>query len=280
MATWQLETEYKKSSNERQFWYKDDKVIIREEGFRWSTFTVESDDIPLTPDELKNDDDCYELMSIDNGADWEMQEMIDGCWADAEAGRNCTDEDLAAFEEAWEENYYEGVEALGWTHDDTEYFMTGPLKLTNLDTGKEYSGLTDPATIVHTIELPEPKLTKKELAEMANESHREVLELEAQGLEWPWGPTPANTKETAKWPFERPKEGPKAKVVEEDEVLEVTDWFPVSINPVRKGLYEVLTKESINWPFPNKAEWTGKKWVFLDHTVEKWRGLAKDPGVK
>lgn len=27
--------------------------------------------------------------------------------------------------------------------------------------------------------------------------------------EWPFGPKPANTKETAKWPFERPQKKPK-----------------------------------------------------------------------
>ena len=243
MATWQLETAYKKSSNERQIWYKDDKMIIREEGYRWSTFTVESDDIPLAQDELQNEDNYYELGSVDNGENWEMQEMIDGCWADTEAGRNCTDEDLAAFEEAWEENYYEGVEALGWSHDDTEYFMTGPLKLTNLDTGVEYSGLIDPTTIVHTIELPSAEVLPA-LSPIINEK--------------------------AKWPFAT------APVVEVQEP-ELTDWFPASINPAYIGVYEILTKESINWPYPNKGLWDGKKWNFLDHTVEEWRGLAQDP---
>jgi hypothetical protein len=265
MATWELTTEYKKSSIERQFWYKDDKVIIREEGYRWSTFRVESDDIPLTQDELKNEDDCYELGCIDNDEFWEMQDMVDGCWADTEAGRNCTDEDLAAFEDAWEESWYEGVEELGWTHDDTEYYMTGPLKLTNLDTGKEYSGLTDPATIVHTIELPVEEVSVP------------LVDVK-QGAQWPFTNPVASTKETAKWPFDLPKEGPKVKVVEEEP--ELTDWFPVEINPVRKGVYEILTVESINWPHPNKAKWDGKKFSFLDHTVTHWRGLAKDPGAK
>jgi hypothetical protein len=272
MATWEITTEWKKSSVERQFWYNGDKVIIREEGYRWGTFTVESDTMPLTYEELKNEDG-YELGCIENDNCWELVDLTDGCWSEIEKGRNCTDEDLQAFEEAWEENYYEGVEALGWSQDDCEfYFTSGSLKLTNLDTGKEYSGSVDPATLVHTIELPEPKLTKKELAKLANESHREVLDLQAQGLEWPWGPTPANTKETAKWPF-----ATEPLVKEEPEL---TDWFPVEINPVRKGFYEIQTLESINFPHPNKAKWDGKKFTFLDHTVTHWRGLAKDPGAK
>ena len=59
-------------------------------------------------------------------------------------GRNCTDEDLEEFDEAWEENYFEGVEELGWSLDDTEYMFTGPLVLTNEDTGEEFSGEPDP----------------------------------------------------------------------------------------------------------------------------------------
>ena len=47
MATWKLSTYWKKSAIERQIWTKGDKVIIREEGYRWGTFYVESDERPL-----------------------------------------------------------------------------------------------------------------------------------------------------------------------------------------------------------------------------------------
>jgi hypothetical protein len=245
MATWELTAEYKKSAVERQFWFKDDKVIIREEGYRWGTFTVESDEIPLTPEELSNEDG-YELGCIDNDNCWELVDLNDGCWSEIEIGRNATDEDLEQFEQAWDENYYEGVEELGWSLDDTEFFFTpGPLKLTNTDTGEEFSGSVDPATVVHTIELPSAEVLP-ELAPVVDESK--------------------------KWPF--------ATASIEPEEPELTDWFPVSIKPVRKGVYEILTKESINWPYPNKGLWDGKKWNFLDHTVTDWRGLAKDPGAK
>ena len=243
MTTWELTTAYKKSSIERQFWYKDDKVIIREEGYRWSTFTCECDKMPLTMEELRNEDDCYELDYVDDDNSWEMLDMTDGCWADTEAGRNCTEEDLEEFNNAWEENYYEGVEELGWFHDDTEYFMTGPLILKNVDTGQEFSGLVDPATVVHTIELPVD--VAPELASIVDEQ--------------------------TKWPFAT------EPLVEEPAM---TDWYPVEINPYRIGVYEIQTNESINFPHPNKAKWDGKKWNFLDHTVTYWRGLAKDPETK
>lgn len=140
MATWNLAPEYKKSAIERQFWFKDGKIIIAEEGFRWGNFTVQSDERPLTDEELKNEDG-YELSCIDNDECWELVDMIDGCWRDTETGNDkTTDEDLEEFNEAWEEDYYEGVEAKGWSLDETEYWYHGPLLLVNEDTGEEFKG--------------------------------------------------------------------------------------------------------------------------------------------
>jgi len=251
MATWKLSPQYKKSAVEKMFFYKDDKCITIEQGFRWATFSVQSDERPLTDEELKNEDG-YELGCIDNDESWEMWDMTDGCWLDIETGNDKTTElDLENFQYAWEQDSYEGVEAIGWSQTDTEYYYYGPLVLTNEDTGEEYFG----EKIEEDAEAP-TNLTLEEKVELVNELETEVRNEQAQGVKWPFSP-------------------PAPEV--EDESPALTDWFPVSVNPVRKGFYEVLTKESINWPFPNKAEWTGKKWVFLDHTVEKWRGLANNP---
>lgn len=235
MATWNLSPQHKKSAVEKMFFYNEGKCIIMLQGFRWANFKVESDERPLTDEELVNEDG-YELGCIDNDNSWEMWDMTDGCWCDIGAGNDkTTDEDVEAFEAAWEEDSYEGVEALGWSQDDCEYYYHGPLVLTNEDTGEEFRGEPDedvPAT-------PAPP-------EVAHD-------------------------EKAKWPF-------FTEVVEAlGEEPEMTDWFPVSVKPVRVGYYEILTKESINWPYPNKGLWDGKKWNFLDHTVEEWRGLAKNP---
>ena len=67
---------------------------------------------------------------------------------------------------------------------------------------------------------------------------------------------------------------------EEDEPqlpeYEMTDWFNVKDKPVRNGWYEVRTA---SWPFPQKVEWTGKKWI-TDNEVTDWRGIAYDPVQK
>ena len=66
--------------------------------------------------------------------------MTDGCWLDIDALRDATEEDVTAFEQAWEQDGYDGVEELGWSNDDTEYYYLGPLELTNEDTGEVFQG--------------------------------------------------------------------------------------------------------------------------------------------
>ena len=99
MATWKLSPQNKKSAVEQMFFYNDGKVIIVEQGWRWGTFTVESDERPLTDSELVNAEG-YELGCIDNDECWELSEMTDGCWLDVTAGRDATEQDVAAFEQA------------------------------------------------------------------------------------------------------------------------------------------------------------------------------------
>lgn len=250
MATWKLSPQHKKSAVEKMFFFNDGKVISIEQGFRWATFTVESDERPLTDDELKNEDG-YELSCIDNDECWEMCDMIDGCWCEIQAENDkTTPEDVEAFEAAWNEDGYSGVEEAGWCNDDTEYYYYGPLELTNEDTGEVFQG--EPDEDFPNVGVPD--LTLEEKVKLVEELEQEVRNEQEQGAKWPFSP-------------------PSPEVVEP----ELTDWFPVKTNPVRKGIYEILTQESINWPFPNKGEWDGKKWHFLDHTVTHWRGLAKDP---
>jgi len=202
MATWKLSTYYKKSAIERQIWVKDDKVIIREEGYRWGTFYVQSDERPLTDAELINEHG-YELGCLDNDECWELDSLDDGCWADSTAGRNCTEEDLEAFEEAWEENYNEGVEELGWSNDDTEFEFQGPLVLTNEDTGEEFNG----------DEITKPEVTESVTLKTLNPTaawpfgDEPIDYVEVDPTTWP-SPN-SNFVETAKWPFDRPKEGKK-----------------------------------------------------------------------
>jgi hypothetical protein len=155
MATWELSTEYKKNAIEVQLWYKDGVTIKRVEGYRWGTFYCESDERPDI--DLRNEGDGYELADYD----WELDSLDDGCWADWEFPDSMSEEERTKIEEAWDNEWYEGMEALGWSNDDTEYWMQGPLKLVNKDTGEEFSVLDEDGNIKpETAEVEEPKLTE------------------------------------------------------------------------------------------------------------------------
>ena len=128
MAIWILKTLHKKNAVEKQFWYKDGKVIIREEGYRWGEFYCENDEQP----EIDLDNaDGYNLSESDY--DWELTSLDDGCWADWTFPEDMTEEEQAEIESAWEEEYFEGMEELGWSQDDTEYILQGPLELSDED---------------------------------------------------------------------------------------------------------------------------------------------------
>ena len=146
MATWQLSTEYKKNAIEVQLWYKDGVAIKRVEGYRWGSFSCESDERPDI--DLRNEGDGYELADYD----WELGSLDDGCWADWEYPTDFPIEERIKIEEAWDNDWYDGMEALGWSNDDTEYWFQGPLKLVNQDTGEEFSVLDENFNII-----PEPE---------------------------------------------------------------------------------------------------------------------------
>jgi hypothetical protein len=73
-------------------------------------------------------------------------------------------------------------------------------------------------------------------------------------------------------------------VAELDKITEsmMTEWYPVDVNPMRKGEYEVDLGKLVAWPFPRivRAEWSGRKWKDEDGKSVKgivaWRGLAME----
>lgn len=62
------------------------------------------------------------------------------------------------------------------------------------------------------------------------------------------------------------------------EGIEITPWYTMDDEPVHKGEYQVMVG---TWPFPNRAEWTGRKWKAISTTADDiktlthWRGLTR-----
>jgi hypothetical protein len=218
MATWKISNYHKKNCVEKQFWRKDDKSFTREEGFRWGSFFCESDERPDV--DLKNPDGFEPYWGE---IDWELIEMFDGCWGELEFDEDWTEEEKEEIERLWEEEGYSGLEEAGWSNDDTETVLYGPLLLENEDTGERWNG-------------DEP--TVKEVIEEGLKKYNEMM----------------------------------AEPVK-------TEWYPVKVNPVRKGLYECETGVvETSWPFPKyeMIQWTGRSWKTKE-VVRQWRGLDKEP---
>lgn len=115
MATWQIEPTWKKSLRERMHYHKDGKTIIIETGWRWGSFTIETeDDTPPVLEEGVDLFDCeYEV---------EMQETSDGCWEEREF-YGFTDEEQEVMEEWLDENSWLDLEEAGWDQGDCEMIM-------------------------------------------------------------------------------------------------------------------------------------------------------------
>ena len=135
MAIWKLTNLQKKNAVERQFWTKDGVTVIKEEGFRWGTWSCESDE---RPDIDLDNPDGWEQFSQDD--EWEMEIMDDGCWVDWTFPDDMDEEEQERIQELWNEDFFEGLEGDGWSNDETEYWIYGPLRLTNEETGEEFEG--------------------------------------------------------------------------------------------------------------------------------------------
>jgi len=133
MAHWTVSTAEKKSCEEREIWTKGNKTIVRINGFRWGTFSVETnDDNPPDGITAENEDsiDMYSHCG-DNIDTIDLISMDDGWYGDFEFIGFEGDEEqeiLDAIDEA--DDYYEYLEENGWSNDDTEGWLHGSLEIT------------------------------------------------------------------------------------------------------------------------------------------------------
>lgn len=134
MAKWNLMPAYKKSIQEIEFWTKDGKVIQYSVWWRGgnvilNTATDEQPDIDLE----NADDEGLDVYSLADGEiilDIEMDSFWDGDSTEWLASSpDVTEEELEEVRQAWEEDFSEGVENLGWELDDNEVYFYGELHI-------------------------------------------------------------------------------------------------------------------------------------------------------
>jgi hypothetical protein len=142
MAFWTVKTYHKKSCEQHEYFVQREgkgriKVI---DGFRWATFTIETDDDKFPEFEFTEvpggDGACDSLnlfsCEANNIVGSELDEMFDGgCWGDIEF-EGLTDEEEEELQEFIDEEGIYALEDNGeWYIDETECWVWGPLEVTD-----------------------------------------------------------------------------------------------------------------------------------------------------
>lgn len=137
MANWRVSTYHKKSCEEHEHFVKDGMTIVCINGFRWASFFVETtDDNPpefefvCTPGGDDNKDsinmyDCY----VNNIESVELDTMDDGWYGDIRFPEDMDEDEQEQLQELIDEHgVYEALEEQqGWTPDETEAWIWGPI---------------------------------------------------------------------------------------------------------------------------------------------------------
>lgn len=130
MATWKVSTTQKKSVEEHELWQKNDMVIRVINGYRWGTWTVETeDDDPPELDQTEGPG-ADAVNMYDCGYDTELVSLDDGWYGDIIWPDDMSDDERERLQEIWDEDWSAGWEAEGWTQYDTECWASGELEIT------------------------------------------------------------------------------------------------------------------------------------------------------
>lgn len=124
---WKLSTVDKKSCTQIEYWTKDGLTAQREIGWRWCWATYKE-----KPD-LGNYDSMKDQVELHGIGDVYDMEQTDGCWEEWTWPDEIDIDEAARLEEIYNEDWDEGLEAEGWTLDDTEYWVSGELSLEEVE---------------------------------------------------------------------------------------------------------------------------------------------------
>ena len=131
MTFWTVSTQNKKCVEEHELWQKDDMVIRRITGFRFGTWTVETND--NEPPVLHQTDgpsgDAINMYDYcdENVESIELDMLDDGWYGDVIWPDDMPEDERTRLEELWEEDSYSGWEGQGWINYETECWATGPI---------------------------------------------------------------------------------------------------------------------------------------------------------
>jgi len=138
MAKWNLSPKYEKNIEDINFWAKEDKMIWYSTWWRGGTviITTATDEAPVIDLDNISDDglSVYDLLGDgETILDVEVAHLWDGDNSEWAVISGDASDELQEVIAAWEEDWTEGVENLGWTQEDTVIFFHGELILEKID---------------------------------------------------------------------------------------------------------------------------------------------------
>jgi hypothetical protein len=120
--SWRLSNREKKNVTQVETWTRGDLTATREVGWRWGNWKYDK-----KPDLSKyNEDEQSDVYDFGDVVDAELD---DGCWEEWHWPDDMDTEETEILEGYYEDQGDEGLENEGWTLDDTETFVTGPLEV-------------------------------------------------------------------------------------------------------------------------------------------------------
>lgn len=129
MSIWILKPQVKDNVEEIQRWEKNSRTLIRKEIFSTVTMFCQND---TRPDIDLVNPDGIEVIQGSKYA-WSMsylESKPNGPWVTWVYPDDMTDEEKSSIEKLTDVGLYSELETLGWGHAGIEYWIRGPLSLT------------------------------------------------------------------------------------------------------------------------------------------------------
>lgn len=118
--TWRVSNREKKNVTQVETWTNGELTATREVGWRWGTW-----DYATKPDmSIYSETDQHDVYDFGDVTD---SNLDDGCWAEWTWPDDMDTDEIERLEEIYNDEGDEGLENEGWTMDDSETFVTGPL---------------------------------------------------------------------------------------------------------------------------------------------------------
>ena len=118
--TWRVSNREKKNVTQIETYSNGELTATREVGWRWGRWKYDTKpDLSIYKEDDQHDvNDCGDVVDGD---------LDDGCWAEWNWPADMDTDEIERLEEIYNEEGDEGLENEGWSFDDSETFVTGPL---------------------------------------------------------------------------------------------------------------------------------------------------------